>query len=366
MYLRTKIEKDFGYTSTCGISTNKVLSKLVGSKHKPRNQTTLLAFDEEQVADFMDAHTLRSIPGIGFKMSSLLEAHITGQETSADSHSFESKVTAGQIRNSPTVSPGFLEKLLSGPGAERGIGARIWALLHGVDSTEVKEASGIPSQISIEDTYKGLETMPQIIEELYKLSCSLVRRMRVDLFVVDEGSEDSNDQRWMARPKTLRLAIRSWHQMHGGSYNRSSRSGPLPSFIFDLKLDIEHIAERLVSEALVPLLRRLESEKGPRWNLQLINICVAGMVPGATEDRAGAGRDIANMFKNQDEVLRPWRIANDFKDEANIGGQEDPDFEEFDSVGEWETSGTDSCPQCGHVIPSFALPAHLRYHDLGD
>lgn len=361
MHLRTRLEEDFGYTSTCGISTNKLLSKLVGGRNKPQNQTTLLAFNDQDATTFMDGHKIRSIPGIGFKMASLLESHMTGAEPAADSHSFESTVTAGDARSSPTISTGSLQTLLGGHGAERGVGSRIWALLHGVDPTEVKEAGNIPSQISIEDTYGGLGTMPQITEELQRLSCSLLRRMRVDLVASDENAESSDEKKWFARPRTLRLSIRSWHQMHSQNYNRSSRSGSLPAFVFDLKVDIEHIAERLVVEALLPLLRRLQNEKGPRWNLQLINICVANMVFGAAEDKSAVGRDIANMFKNQDEALKPWRTVPTPETET-----EDTDSGEAGSDSEWETSGNASCPQCDRLIPSFALLAHLRYHDMGE
>lgn len=369
-YLRTKLEEDFGYTSTCGISTNKVLSKLIGSKNKPRNQTTLLALNDDDATTFMDSHSIRSIPGIGSRTESLLEAHIAGQEALMDSHKFDSTVTAGQVRSASTVSPAFLEKLLIGPGAERGIGTRIWSLLHGVDPMEVKKASDIATQISIEDTYKGLETMSRIIEELHKLSCSLVRRMRVDLLSDDENADLYGAKKWLARPRTLRLSIRSWPQtgsLYSQSFSRTSRSGPVPSFIFETKVDIEHIAERLVSETLVPLLRRLSGEKGQKWNLQLINICVANMIPGAADDKTGVGRDIANMFRKQDEVLSPWRITMS-PENMNNGDDESEEsvFDDADSGEAWETTEQSICPECRHSIPSFALPAHLRYHEMGE
>ncbi|CAM1503861.1 Fc.00g014520.m01.CDS01 [Cosmosporella sp. VM-42] len=377
-YLRLKIEEDFGYTSTCGVSPNKLLSKLVGARNKPRNQTTLLALNDDGVTGFMDSHTLRKIPGIGFKTAHLLESHITSREIKADSHSFESTVTAREVRLHSDISSASLEKLLVGPGAERGIGSKIWGLLHGVDPTEVKEASDVPTQLSIEDTYKGLDSLARITEELHKLSYSLVRRMRVDLMVPDEAAGEAGAQRWMARPRTLRLTIRSWPQSGTNqtesqslNYNsRISRSGPLPAFIFDLVDDMDHIAERLVAEALLPLLRRLQTEKGHRWNLQLINVCVANMVAGAADDRTGAGRDISVMFKRQDEVLRPWRIAPDVESEE-ICIQEDFDdtiSEDSDAHDDcsWGAAGNVPCPKCGHSIPPFAMSAHSRYHELGD
>ncbi|KAK7430530.1 hypothetical protein QQZ08_002822 [Neonectria magnoliae] len=372
-YLRLRIEEQFGYTSTCGISTNKVLSKIVGGKNKPRNQTTLLALTDDAVVAFVDQYPLRKIPGFGSKIVHVLESHVSSQDSEATQVGVdESAVTAREARLHPGISPATIESLLVGPGAERGVGSRIWGLLHGVDPTEIKEASGVPTQISIEDTYpKGLETLAQILEELHKVSYSLVRRMRVDLLVPVENPEVPGAQRWMARPKTLRLSIRSWAPLNATqrhNFGRVSRSGTLPSFIFDLKDDMDHIAERLVTEALLPLLRRLQPEKGQRWNLQLINVCVTNMVAGAADDKTGSGRDISVMFQRQDEVLRPFQVVSAPESEpGRESGSGDSDLEEdeADDVS-WETTGNVSCPQCGHSIPPFAVPAHNRYHELGE
>ncbi|KYK55728.1 impB/mucB/samB family protein [Drechmeria coniospora] len=372
-YLRLKIETDFGYTSTCGIAMNKLLSKLVGSCNKPRNQTTLLALDEEDAVAFMDGHMTRKVPGLGFKTCMLLESHILGRDVEADSHSFESCVTVGEVRQHPTMSPSFLETLLGGPGAERGIGARVWGLLHGVDGTEVKEASDIPSQISIEDTYKGLETMAQITEELHKLSCSLIRRMRIDLVVPDDGAGVPGAQKWVARPKTLRLSIRSWPsrkapESQSMNFSRISRSCPLPNLVFDLAADIDELAMRLVADALLPLLRRLQPEQGPhRWNLQLLNICVANMVAGAADDKTGAGRDIAVMFQRQDEVLRPWKAVEPVDKWQGTGSEFNATTDEDSgNDGTWDDAVHPLCLTCGHAVPHFAMAAHSRYHDLGE
>lgn len=371
-YLRLKLEQDFGYTSTCGISTNKLLSKLVGGKNKPQNQTTLLALTDDAIVNFVDGHKLRTIPGMGSKITHLLESHIMSKEIEQDSGPFDSLVTAREARLHPTISPSFLETLLGGPGAERGIGSRVWGLLHGVDPTEVKETNDVPSQISIEDTYKGLETVPRITEELHKLSCSLIRRMRVDLVVLDHGSDIPGSRKWIARPKTLRLSIRSWPKSDASqtqNFSRVSRSGPLPSFVFDLKVDIDEIAQQLVAEALLPLLRRLQSERGQTWNLQLINICAANMVAGATDDKTGAGRDIAVMFKRQDEILAPWRIMSDAATDNEQNVEDEPEGsvpEDLDSDISWEATDNSICTICGHSIPSFALSAHSRYHELGE
>ncbi|KAH7321130.1 hypothetical protein B0I35DRAFT_477645 [Stachybotrys elegans] len=383
LHLRRKLEDDFGYTSTCGISTNKLLSKLVGARNKPRNQTTLLALSDERVAAFMDAHELRKIPGIGTKTADILEAHVTAAgpldsrnddlALTAEAKPAASVVTAGQVRQCSSLSPGLLESLLGGPGAEKGVGGRVWGLLHGVEPAEIREASDYPSQISIEDTYKGLKTLSEITHELKKLSGSLLRRMRIDLVV--DADDEHRTYRWLAKPKTLRLTIRSWPPAGVGqsqNFSRVSRSGPLPSFVFDTGAEVEHLAERLVAEALLPLFQRFPTEKSNHWNLQLINICVANLAPGAADDKTGAGRDIALMFRRQDEALRPWRVVedegghdeNDTHHRNQESAETDEEDEEDDST--WGGAGVPACPICGHSIPQFAQAAHARFHELDD
>ena len=79
-YLRRKLESEKGYTATVGISTNKLLSKLVGNVNKPTSQTTLVPPYESSpglgsnVTMFMDAHDIGKIPGIGFKLSQKIRA----------------------------------------------------------------------------------------------------------------------------------------------------------------------------------------------------------------------------------------------------------------------------------------------------
>jgi len=83
-YLRMSLEEARGFTATVGISTNKLLSKLVGNLNKPRGQTTLLppymgdggnssdnieGKTESNVTQFIDSHEIGKIPGIGFKMA---------------------------------------------------------------------------------------------------------------------------------------------------------------------------------------------------------------------------------------------------------------------------------------------------------
>ena len=290
-YLRLKIE-DEGYTSACGISTNKVLAKLVGDKNKPQNQTVLLALCQEDVFSFMDEHNLRKVPGIGSKTTRVLEGFVLGKEPEPDTHTMECSTTVGQARTHPDIAPATLSRLLSGPGSEKGLGPRVWALLHGVDDTDVKPARDIPTQISIEDSYRGLNYPAEIHRELLAITTSLLRRMHTDLLAEEEEDNQpphptttttatttastTAPRRWLARPKTIRLSTRPYTTFQDDKpYNwaRHSRSCPLPSFVFHTGNTTaatitgppppDPIASRLVTETLLPLFYKLNPPPPP-------------------------------------------------------------------------------------------------------
>ncbi|KAI1800822.1 DNA/RNA polymerase [Daldinia bambusicola] len=449
-YLRLKLEEDFGYTSSGGIATNKTLAKLVGSVNKPQNQTTLLTSRDDDVRDFMDSHKLRQIPGIGSRIAQLIQDHVLSIKTTPDPRDLEigAKVTVREVRQCPSMSANLLERILDRPGAERGSGEKIWNYLHGVDPSEVKEASDVPTQISIEDTYmaRPLNTPTEVMRELRALATSLIRRMRVDLAEAhdpnpsDPASQKDEQQqqqlRWIAYPKTLRLStvIRPKPNNNTSTtstsetLSRRSRSQPLPSFALNLKdASIEAVAERLASEAMLPLFRRLHSER-QGWNLVLINVCVANMVmvaraseTGGNGKGAAAGgggaRDIGRMFRTQEDKLREWTVYDptpvalspglntttttttssppafvESTDEKVLGIEEanaekvietvevakelieetDPVAMSLDSDAEaWEEEEEEAdesqrCHLCGHIIPLFAIPAHERFHSIDD
>ena len=363
-YLRLKIEEDFGFTSSCGISCNKLLSKLAGTENKPRNQTTLFALSEDDAVSFMDHRPIRTVPGIGSRMTYLLESRLLTPGAAAAPHTMDCTLTVHDVRAKPGASPGFLEKILAGTGYEKGIGDKIWDLLHGVDFAEVKQASDIPTQISIEDTFRELDSIDQIAHELKKLGASLVRRMRNDLLGSDDNPDEQLGQRWMARPKTLRLTVRSsdTDKAVAQNFSRTSKSQPLPSFVFSLKDGVDEIAERLAADVLLPMLRRIYPEKGHRWNLNLINICIANI-----DDAGKESRDISVMFRKQDEVLRQWKVDTTVVDDVEAAGVagDSPVSHEDTSEASWgDDANLFRCAQCGHLMPPFALLAHARFHEL--
>jgi DNA polymerase iota len=193
----------------------------------------------------------------------------------------------------------------------------------------------------------------------------------------------------------------------------------MPSFVFSFKDDVGAIVERLINETLLPLFRRLHPEKNG-WNLSLVNVAAANMVDAASE-KGGVGRDIAKMFRQQDDVLKQWRVDEDEHmagseeqgdravevdeqgdrvdgDEAQHDRitQDDEDYQPVQSpqlpslstemsgsediptssqqtqdstMNEWDSedenmsdSDTYLCELCGALMPLFAQFAHERFH----
>ena len=419
-HLRLSLEEERGYTSTVGISTNKLLSKLVGNLNKPRGQTTLLppytvplesnGF-ESNVTRFIDGHDIGKIPGIGSKMSQRIRSHVLSRPAEfSDGLIYggtKETVSVRDVRLFPSMGPETLEKILGGPGAERGIGGKAWGLINGIDDTEVQPAKKVPTQISIEDSYIRLDSMSQVLKELRMLATSLIKRMQTDLLEDDDDIDSGTEKRWIAHPKTIRLSTRPRPPLNAEgtrtrSFNRISRSGPLPNFIFNLKDGVDAIAEKLVQETLIPMFRRLHPQQSG-WNLSLVNIGVTNMVETASEDGSGGGRDIGRMFKRQEDVLKEWKVEDrdvppdpvlkaDIKSDSEsrlddvsaepsagneasdivMAGSEDvihPTQNTVDENGQWEDdddedAGYEKCHECGAVMPTFAMAAHERFHSL--
>lgn len=355
-YVRDKLHSEKGFTCAAGVSTNKLLSKLVGNVHKPNDQTTLLSRDDgwrgsggDNVIPFIDGHEVGKIPGIGFKLAQQLKAHVLRKTAEVDGNEMigsgaKEEVSVGQVRqfflqsqeSSGVRAEHILEQILAGPGTPHGHGARIWGLLNGRDDSEVAQARDIPRQISIEDSYGRLDTWDQVRKELSTLSKSLLERMHEDLLGYDSDEYNRNDdhddkhtedhgpyndikskgssiartRRWVAFPKTLRLSTRPRPpQNPDGSMNRSfariSRSAPMPSFVFSFKENTDALAERLVKDTLLALFKRLHPQKSG-WNLSLINVAATNIVDAASDKEGGVGRDISKMFRRQGTALKPW------------------------------------------------------------
>lgn len=417
LHVRHELEQKKGYTSTVGISTTKLMSKLAGNLNKPKGQTTVmppLEGETNNLTTFMDAHEIGKVPGIGFKLAQRLREFALQRPAQFDDGlvygGTKEQVSVHDLRINPDVNPEMLERLLVGPGSPHGIGFKVWCLLHGVDDSEVASARAVPRQISIEDSYIRLDTMPEVLKELTILARSLLTRMRIDLLGTgddfDDGDEEQGDgpeaiqtgtvstagKKWLAHPKTLRLTTRPRQPLQADgtrirSFKRISHSAPLPNFIFNLNDHIEALAERLVNEALVGMFRKLHPEKAG-WNLSLINLAVTNMAEMAGNGKTANGRDIGTMFKRQDQVLKDFKVTAtnsppeeivDVAPGVSVGEQrfaassqviddaENRSNDGDDDITGWEdgdeSEETDeTCGECGLRLPEFAMGAHKRFH----
>ena len=432
MHLRHLLEQHQGYTSTVGISTNRLLSKLVGNLHKPRGQTTLRPPYEahpttnlqDNVQPFMDYHDIGAVPWIGFKSAQKLREAVLHRpaefSTGLVYGGSKEAVTVEMVRSMSGMGPELLERVLAGPGQPRGVGSKTWGLLHGIDSSEVAQAKNVPRQISIEDSYIRLDTMKQLTDELRRLSLRLVERMRIDL------TEANGDQRpntgltkaalrsWIGRPHALRLTTRPRLPVgpdgtRPRTFKRISRTGSMPSWVFNLESSAEALAQRLVSESLMPLFRKLHPGKGG-WNLSLVNVAATDMTDTGTDSKSAVGRNIQSMFEKQETVLHGLQTINEqgqpiamrsdgFLPSADSGiikeemlqvpdtyqdkegeqtswhpsemeqsvslfnDNEEEDDEEQEEPDDDAPGGQGfECHTCGEMVPAFAQSAHERFH----
>ena len=380
-YLRHELEKVHGYTATVGIGPNKVLSKLVGNVNKPHNQTTIvppyepLGTPASTITQFIDKHDVGKIPGIGFKLAQKIRAKVLGRTAAIDDGlvygGTKEAVSVGDVRLFPGMGPEMLEETLGGPGAPRAIGGRIWDLLNGVDSTEVKKAQRVPGTISQEDSYmKYLQNFDQVRKQLVLLSERLINRMRIDLTEDDE--DDATAKRWLAYPKTVRLSTRPRPPANADgvrprTFHRISKSTPLPTFVFSLHEHITSLADKLVNEVLATLFRRMHTESGQGWSISLINIAVTNMMETAADTKDSEGRDIGKMFSRQEAVLKDFRVTEttsvgpDATITRSPSDEPSPTWQSDDSDEESEPY---TCPECQATIPTFAVAAHEQFHQL--
>ena len=158
-HLRHQLEEQKGYTSTVGISTNKLLSKLVGNVNKPKGQTTLLppyVVVEPGLSNvhlFLDDHDIGQIPGIGFKIAQKIRQHLLQRTPAFDAGlvygGTKENVKVRDVRLMDGMGPQRLEQILNAPGTPRDLPRRIWGLVNGVDHAEVGKGREVPQQISI-------------------------------------------------------------------------------------------------------------------------------------------------------------------------------------------------------------------------
>jgi DNA polymerase iota len=394
-YLRASIFEVFSLTSSGGISTSKLMAKLVGGEHKPDSQTIL--FTEAHQA-YMDKIELKKIAGVGVVFLKVLYEKFATQQIKAaiteeasvqdddlkvmdkEKHALlenykSTRLTVQQVRTTvdkATLIDWFDEEK----------GGWLWNVLHCKDDAAVVPSSLFPRSISVEDSFLHCRSLDEVRTHLLDLTTDLISRMDADL--TEAG-------RWVRFPSNLRLSPRfrvdaPYHDGIGRPKkgSRTSRSVALPAEVYDMTQSANARALSLVDGALLPLFKRMIAGLH-NWDLSLLNVAVADM----KEQRTTAG--ISTFLKQhvpeseqplpcpegmdesvwtaldgalQREVMRDLKRVRE-AEESLLGGKrarvEMPLHEQnsFEQEEEDEDEHGFLCDRCQSVVPRFAYLDHV-------
>jgi DNA polymerase iota len=203
-YIRERILNDLGFTTSGGISSSKLLSKLLASIHKPAQQTcwAYSSNDPSQwpadEAAFLAPYKIAKIPGFGFRTQKVLRHHLfaedlapgtwtdapehthpydsahTGvQELQADAQDEEQPLTVELLRGKVTLA-----NLKS--WFDTRLGQRLWNLLYARDEEPVTDAPEYPATISVEDSFNSaMADEAEALRNVRTLALSLLTRLEV-------------------------------------------------------------------------------------------------------------------------------------------------------------------------------------------
>ncbi|CAO1615144.1 unnamed protein product [Sympodiomycopsis kandeliae] len=212
-YLRQRIHDEVGLTASAGVAHNKLLAKLVCSKHKPAEQTVFAPSSPIDVKHFLDPYEVRSLNGFGSVIVNSLRTALGGETLGGNGTEWLNNGLGADPQTEKQKQRGALEspdnqsvepplpltvalcrKAFSASqfvdlfGSR--LGTRLWSLLQGQDDEPVVPAPPFPLQISIEDTYRNLRGS-DIYDQIRVLSESLLRRLEAELVDGQRESDSS-------------------------------------------------------------------------------------------------------------------------------------------------------------------------------
>ncbi|KAI9284590.1 hypothetical protein BC943DRAFT_360939 [Umbelopsis sp. AD052] len=312
-FIRNQIKERLGFTCSAGIATSKIFSKLAADIHKPNEQTLLCP---DKYADFLEPLHIRKIMGIGYKASRTLckklglmkDENQANEEDTLDD--VDEAAQEGEAWYLPELTVSYvqqhctLQQFLEWFGDRHG--PVLWDLIHGIDTAQVIPTPLIPSQISIEDSFRVCKTMADATSRLHDLAIDFIKRLEVELRVKDE---------FVKYPTTLRLTTRNrglnedgtWRDSKGVRDTRISKSSRMPVDVFDPSRSIAERASALVEQSLLPMLRHLVKEP---FALTLLNIAAAHL---STKRPAIS---IQNLFAKGKSALEHLPLRPDDIDES--------------------------------------------------
>ena len=211
--IRGEIFKRFGITTSCGISWNKLLSKVVGSQNKPNKQTTLLPNHAKEL--IFELKNLKKIPGIG-------------------STTFK-RLQENHLKTPEDVWNTNIENLLDLFPESSDLALKIKLLCEGIDDTPVKESSAKPLSIGLEDRFKPLVSELEVKNKLTWLLNRLIQLLQEDGRL----------------PRTLKVTVRDAfkdHKLGKHKFHKESRQCKINPKLFSnlLKLNSSDVKQEIV------------------------------------------------------------------------------------------------------------------------
>ncbi|KAH9513286.1 hypothetical protein Btru_034545 [Bulinus truncatus] len=242
--IREALEKELGITSSAGIAHNKMLAKLIGARHKPNQQTTILPAN---AIEFMSSfHSVRCIPGIGLSTGNTLQ-----------------KLGISSVVDLQKANRTFMEKELGASTTDFLVNCSF-----GVDESAVV-TFGLPQSMSDEDSFQCCNNFKDAQNRIKGLIQSLLKRLQ------DDGRV----------PQTLRLTVRrasvgaqTWDKYR----KRESRQCTFPRTV---DTDSVNAACELLMPILTNLFTKIVDVSRP-FHLTLINICFANFVKNGCEKKS--------------------------------------------------------------------------------
>ena len=202
--IRAQILAELKLTSSAGVSTSKLLAKMVASAHKPNLQTVLVPEDAPLSALLPPHLPLGRIPGIGRASTERMKT--VGVATVRD-------FLGATDPERPPSTPAPREASLLAGLLDAAAIARTRALCLGQDDTPVVQSKA-PQTVSVEDSFwpQLLTSTGSIEATLHRLALTLMVKIR-------------QDEQWYGpqRPSTIALAVRMHSVGRGESTKRSRR-----------------------------------------------------------------------------------------------------------------------------------------------
>ncbi|XP_018577596.1 DNA polymerase iota [Anoplophora glabripennis] len=210
--MREQIKNELNLTCCAGIAHNKLLAKLIGSKHKPDNQTVI--FPNSAVELMLSLNNLSKIPSIGLALGKQL-----------------SNMNIKSV--SDLQESDFLKiKKLLGPEKAK----TVYDLSFGIDPSPVK-SSGKPQSIGIEDACKSISAEKEVKEKLKQLLNRLL------ILVAEDGRI----------PKTVKLTVRKFDKNNKVS-TRETRQCNINTSLFDIK-SLSKLSESNENKLMTTIMR---------------------------------------------------------------------------------------------------------------